>query len=126
MLVWGRREHCELVSSILPAVTALMPPAPAPARAPFEFGVPGVIEDLMERAGLVPLNSGEQEALFHYPDRSTAIRAISSAGPCTLAVRHSGELALRTALEDALGPFLRPDGSVAIKNRFRRVIAAPA
>jgi SAM-dependent methyltransferase len=126
MLVWGRREDCELISGIMPAVAALMPPALEPARPSFEFGVAGVIEELMERAGLVPVDSGEQEATFRYPDRKTAIRAISSAGPCTVAGRHSGGQALTTALENALGPFTRPDGFVEIRNRFRRVIASPA
>ncbi len=124
-LVWGRREDCELVSCVMPAIVALLPPAPPPAATPFDFGTPGVVEDLMQRAGLAPQGSGELDHAFEYPDAATAVRAISSAGPSTRAMRHSGEKALRDALTAALSGFTRADGSVRLKNRFRRVSAAP-
>jgi SAM-dependent methyltransferase len=125
-LVWGRREDCELVSCVMPAIMALLPPAPPPAATPFDFGVSGVMEDLMQRAELAPEESGELDHAFEYPDAATAIRAISSAGPSTRAMRHSGEKALRDALAAVLSGFTGADGSVRIKNRFRWVAAAPA
>src|SRR6185295_17202322 len=50
MLVWGRREACELVSGTMAAVFALLPPAPSGA-APPAFAHPGVIEGVMAKAG---------------------------------------------------------------------------
>jgi SAM-dependent methyltransferase len=124
-LMWGRREECELVSCVVPSIMALMPPPPPGAAAPFDFGEPGVIEGLMQRVGLVPIAAADQDGTLVYPDLATAIRATSSAGPSTRAIRHSGEAALGKALDEALRPFVQADGSVALKNRFRRVVARP-
>jgi SAM-dependent methyltransferase len=122
-MFWGRREDCELVSGVLPAILQLLPPSPTPAPTPFDFGVPGVVEGLMGKAGLAPEQSGEIDGTFYYPDAATAIRAHSSAGPSTRAIIHSGEAALKDALANALVRFTRPDGSVELKNRFRWVAA---
>jgi SAM-dependent methyltransferase len=124
-MVWGRRDECELVSGVMPAVVALLPPPSPPAPASVDFGSPGVMEDLMEEAGLIARASGELQEVFEYPDAATAIRAISSAGPSSRAIRHCGATALTNALAVALRPFTRPDGSVALKNRFRGVTATP-
>ncbi len=125
-LVWGRREECELVSGVMPAILGLLPPSPNSAPAPFDFASPGVVEGLMEAAGLRPHESGDLGCVFEYPDEATAIRAISSAGPSARAIRHAGEDALTEALREALRRFERPDGSVALRNRFRWVVARRA
>jgi SAM-dependent methyltransferase len=124
-MVWGRKEECELITAVLPAMMALIPPPPpSGGPAPLDFGSPGVLEGLMERAGLLPQASGDLDAVFEYPDAATAVRALSSAGPATRAARHAGEEALRNAVSAALARFTRSDGSVALKNRFRLVVAA--
>jgi SAM-dependent methyltransferase len=125
-LVWGPREDCQLVSGVLPTIMALLPPAPAPAATPFDFGAPGVMEGLMERAGLAARESGDLDGVLEYPDADMAVRAISSAGPSTRAIRHSGEEAVAEGLRGALARFTRDDGSIALRNRFRWVIATPA
>jgi SAM-dependent methyltransferase len=126
MFVWGRRADCELVSGVLPAIMALMPPPPPGAPpAPFDFGEPGVVEGLMERAALAPEAAADQDGVLVYPNLDVAVRATLSAGPSARAIEHSGEAALKAALDEAFRPFVRSDGSVALKNRFRRVIARP-
>jgi SAM-dependent methyltransferase len=122
-LFWGRREDCDLVSGVMPAILALLPPSPTPSVTPFDFGAEGVIEQLMEKVRLAPEESGEIDGLLEYPDAATAIRAISSAGPATRATRHSGETALKQALAGALVRFARADGSIALSNRFRWAMA---
>jgi SAM-dependent methyltransferase len=126
VLIWGRREDCELVSAVLPGLIALLPPVAPSAPAPFDFGSPGVMEGLMQTAGLDVFGRGELDASFEYPDAATAIRAISSAGPSTRATRHAGEQAVTDALAAALLRFSRRNGSIALRNRFRWVMATPA
>jgi SAM-dependent methyltransferase len=122
-LVWGRREDCELASGVMPGLMALLPPPPPSAATPFDFGSPGVMEALMEKAGLDPAGSGEFDVFFEYRDVATAVRAISSAGPSTRAIRRVGEPAVIDVLATGLRRFTRDDGSVALKNRFRWVVA---
>jgi SAM-dependent methyltransferase len=126
MLVWGPREHCDLIAATMPAVFALLPPAPNQAAAPIAFAEPGVIEELMRKAKLMPAVDGEIGCAFSYPDAATAWRAIASAAPLVRAVRHAGEDAVKQAVLGTLTPFVRGDGSVVHNNRFRFVIAKRA
>lgn len=125
MLAWGRREDCELVTGVMPAIFALLPrppEKPRPAPSP-PLGEPGVIEALMEAAGLDPDRSGEFTSELVFSDVPTAIRAIVSAGAVVRAVRHAGGDAVNEAVAKALPRFTRTDGSVVLANRFRWVTA---
>lgn len=123
MLVWGRAVDCELLSTVMPPIFALLPPAPPGAPGMLAFAEPGVIEGLMERAGFASYPSGEIDSELHYSDTATAERAIFSAAPFVRAVKTAGEDTVRDRLRAALSPFRRADGSVALKNRFRYVLA---
>jgi len=125
MLVWGRKQDCDLLAVTLPAILALLPPSPA-AAAPTAFAEPGVIEGLMRQAGLAPTRGDEIDCEFSYPDVSTAWRAIASAGPVSRAIDHAGEDAVRNAAVGTLQAFTRADGSVVQRNRFRFAMATPA
>ena len=122
-LIWGRREDCQLMTGVLPAVMALLPPPPPGARSPVSLSEPGAIEGLMREAGLSPAESGEVECIFAYPDLAIACRAVGSAAPVVRAERHADEAVVRRMLAAALGPFAAADGRVALKNRFRWIAA---
>jgi SAM-dependent methyltransferase len=124
MLVWGRREDCELITVTMPALFALLPTAPPDKPAPV-LSEPGVIEGLMGRAGLSPTGSGEIGAPLAFPDAGTAVRAILSAGPSARAIKLAGEATVARAVAGTLGPVTQPDGSVVYQNRFRWVTANP-
>jgi len=126
MLVWGRREDCDLMGAILPPVMAILPAPPPGASAPIPYAEPGMIESLMEKAGLAPEANGEFDCAFSYPDSEIAWRAISSAGVMVRAARFAGEDTVREAIFGTLKPFVGADGTVIIRNRFRWVIAERA
>jgi SAM-dependent methyltransferase len=125
MLVWGRREDCELITVTMPALFALLPPAPPTDRPAPVLSEPGVIEEFMDRAGLVPTGGGEFGAPLVFPDARTAVRAILSAGPSARAIDLVGEDAVASAVVGTLGPVTRPGGAVVWNNRFRWVTATP-
>jgi SAM-dependent methyltransferase len=120
MLVWGEREKCELQISTLGALAPLLPPSPAGPPSP-QFAKPGVIEGMMEAAGLRVIDAGEFEAPLIYGDEATALRAVSSAGIATRAERNAGAEAVSKALAAALAPYVAGDGKVVLSNRFRWV-----
>jgi SAM-dependent methyltransferase len=127
MLVWGRREDCDLLSSVMPAVLSVLPPSePSGPALPLPLADPGVIEDQMRRAGLAPRTSGEIEASFSYSNAEIAWRALSSAAPFVRVIAHAGEPAVKAVLLRSLQPYGRPDGSAVLRNRFRWVMASPA
>ena len=79
VLVWGRREDCELISITASAVFALLPPAPQGAPPPRPWAETGVIEGVMREAGLVPVEDGEFPGALEFPDAATATRTVLSA-----------------------------------------------
>jgi SAM-dependent methyltransferase len=123
MLVWGRRQDCELVSGTASAVFALLPPAPD-SRPPLPLAEPGVIEEVMAEAGLAPTGSGEFPGSIAAPDAETAVKMVLSAS--ARAIQAVGEIAVANAIRGTLPPFTRPDGSIVWNNRFRWVTATPA
>jgi hypothetical protein len=105
------------------AVLALLPPLPPrPAETP--LATPGRVEALLERAGLVPLTSGEVACALAYPDLDTAVRGSMSAGPMVAAGRRVGNDAVRRAVVESLGPFRTGADGYRQANTLRYVIAS--
>jgi ubiquinone/menaquinone biosynthesis C-methylase UbiE len=123
MLVWGRKQDCDLLTAIMPAVSALLPPAGSSATS-VAFAEPGVIERLMREAGLTPLTAEEVSHSLTYSDTETTWRAIAAAAPGVRAVRHAGMEKVKDAVTATLAPFTQDDGSVVLRNRFRLVMSS--
>jgi SAM-dependent methyltransferase len=120
---WGQPEASEM-SSVLAAVGPLMPPPPPGAKhgGPFALSAPGLLESFIEPAGLTPVAVAEVACPMRYPDMDTALVAQASAGVLVLAIRHSGEAAVREALQTSMTPFVQADGSIEIHNTFRYIV----
>jgi SAM-dependent methyltransferase len=119
VLVWGRREDCELITVTMPAVFGLLPPSPTGAAAPRPWAEPGFVEGLMAEAGLDPSQHGEFTAALAFADADAALRAVLSAS--ARAIRHAGEATVADAVRATLPKVSRPDGTVVWRNRFRWV-----
>jgi len=107
MALWGHPDECELAAT-LRAVGAFLPPPPPGAGGPFALSAPGVVEALMEQAGLAPGERGAAQCPFAYPDGETAWRALSSAGPLVRAIRHAGEERVKAAVLESLALYQTP------------------
>jgi len=91
--VWGREERTEL-AQVLRALKLLVPPAPPDAPGPFALSYEGALESLFERAN-------------------------QSSGPAALAIRTSGEAAVREAVIGAFAPFRTAAGGYRIETEWR-------
>ena len=118
VLVWGRREDCEFLSRVMPAVFALLSPSPG-APSPPPFGEPGYLESLMAAAGFHDLQPHDFTWDFAFPGLPMAIGAIMSGA--ARAIAHAGEEKVQAALEAALLPLVRPGGAISLVNRMRLV-----
>lgn len=121
VVVWGRREDCALVSLTMPAVFALLPPAPSGGTPPRQWAEHGVIEDVMREVGLTPAEEGEFDGALSFPDSDTATRAVLSAS--ARAIAHAGVDVVAGAVRATLPAVTNDDGSVVWRNRFRWVKA---
>jgi SAM-dependent methyltransferase len=120
IVVWGREDHTELVA-LLKALRPLMPPAPPDAPGPFALSEAGALEALVRQAGLEPVDGDYIDATFEYRDEASLLRAMLASGPATLAIRTSGEDAVRQATGEAMAPFRTANGGYRIQTEWRRV-----
>lgn len=89
----------------------------------FALSEPGKLEDVLAATGLTVDEDDEIESLIVFDDAAGAVRAFTGAGPTTLAIAHSGELAVSQAVRDALGPFTGTDARVTLPTWYRVVLA---
>ena len=106
------------------ALEPLRAAAPAGARhLPYELSSPGGLEQLLESASLEPVESGEVPLAWAHRNVDEAVRAVLASGGGAMAIEAAGESRARAALEQAVAPFIRRDGSVRMENAFRFAIA---
>ena len=121
---WGPATQCEY-AAVIRGLGALLPPPPpdAPARGPFALAEPGALENVLDKAGLCTVERGEVSCPNVFPNNSSAWRGSASAGGAQLAMVHSGEAAVRTAIEEANRAYTDSDGVVRYDNVFIWVTA---
>jgi len=90
---------------------------------PYALSAPGGFEELLSATGFVDCRGGEVALSWSHPDVDSAVRAVLASGGGAMAIEGGGEAAARSALEQAVQPFVATDGSVAMRNVFRYAIA---
>ncbi|MFD5462542.1 class I SAM-dependent methyltransferase [Kitasatospora sp. NPDC127059] len=120
LAAWGPPERCESAPVL---DVARRRAGRTTARDPFELSAPGALEDLLLPVGLRPAGSGRVGCPFAYPDLDSAVRGLLSTGLFEAAEEFSGAALVAKELEEALQPYLCPDGSVRMENVFRYLIA---
>jgi len=119
--IWGKPEDCEY-RHILKAVADTLP-SPPPGKGPFALSGTGIVEGMMEAAGLKILDSGEVEAPFQFADFEIMWQMVSSSGPLQSAKQVVSERELKAAIMRAAEPFQTGKGEILLDNRFRYVTA---
>ncbi|MEU3982200.1 methyltransferase domain-containing protein [Streptomyces sp. NPDC026672] len=117
---WGPPERC--------ATTEVLRTVSKPADPPHGAGVwrPAHRDDLEEvaqRAGLVPDGSGRVSCPFGYADADSAVRGLLSTGLFDAAIATADQAQVEKEVAEALHPYQRRDGTVWMPNVFRYLIA---
>ncbi len=89
----------------------------------FALSEPGKLDGTLKEVRLNIEHDTEIECPIVFDDTSVAVRAFLGAGPASVAVRHSGEDAVKKATGQALASFTGPDGSVTLPAWYRVVSA---
>lgn len=122
MVTWGLPENCEHRIT-LAAVSSCLPPPPPGVGGPFALSEPGKLEGLMEQAELKPIESGEVDGPFIYPNEEIALKAVCSSGPVVRVIQQVGQEKVYQVVRESLVPFKTPAGGYRQYNTFRFVIA---
>lgn len=123
IVVWGRPEHSEL-TAIVTALAPLLPPPPPGAVGPAALAEEGALDRLIRHAGLRATTSGFLPVPLEYPDQEAFLSANLSTGVAAVAIRTSGEDAVRDALLRAATPFRSASGGFRIETESRYLIAS--
>ncbi|MFQ5793158.1 MAG: class I SAM-dependent methyltransferase [Nitrospinota bacterium] len=118
---WGAPENCEM-RVVFEAVRDIIPDPPK-GLPQFALSAPGALEELVGKAGLKAIGSGEAENTFVYPDLEACWRAQRSAGPLQGTMRTIGEERLKAAVLKACEPYRTSSGEVRLENTMRYVTA---
>ncbi len=92
---------------------------------PFKLFTPGAAEAALEEAGLTPERVEDVFCTWSYRSLETAVRACLSGAVAALAIRHSGDAAVREAVERALAPHMDESGACRLQHVHRLVVARP-
>jgi SAM-dependent methyltransferase len=120
--IWGDPQRCE-TEGLFARLRSLAPPPPG-APAPLGCSDPGVVENLLEKAGLEVRGGGEVVCSFGFRDMDHAWLSHTSAGPLQKIIDVAGAEAVRATMTDVLEADRKPDGELRQDNVFRYVIAA--
>ncbi|HEY7034589.1 MAG TPA: class I SAM-dependent methyltransferase [Thermomicrobiales bacterium] len=121
--IWAEAEKCEY-RDFMAAIRDSLPTPPA-GGGPFALSAPGVLEGMVEQAGLTVIATGKAECPFEYPNPETAWIAGRSGGPVQGALRQVDEATLRSNVLAAIARYRTSTGAVRIENAFRIVTARP-
>ncbi|CAM5252442.1 class I SAM-dependent methyltransferase [Streptomyces tanashiensis] len=113
---WGPSERCA-TEPVLRVAARLADHAPAPGPD---------LDALVAGAGLRPVGSGRVACPFGYAGEASAVRGLLSTGAFEEAVRATDLSQVEKEIEEALAPYVRPDGTVWMPNVFRYVVARVA
>lgn len=122
IVTWGDPEGME-AASLLGALRPLLPAPPPGAPGPFALSDERALRDFAHSAGLGPVEVFDVDCPWRYPDLTTALRGLRSAGVGVRAIENSSEEAVDRAHSQALAPFCRKDGSYRIAATFRCLLS---
>jgi SAM-dependent methyltransferase len=120
--IWGDQDRCE-TEALFARLRSLAPPPPG-SHAPLACSDHGVIEGLLDKAGLILTGGDEVSCPLTFADHDHAWTAHTSAGPLQKVIDIAGAEAVRSVLTEVLEADRKPDGQLRQDNVFRYVTAA--
>src|SRR5680860_1194430 len=117
--IWGDPARCE-TEVLFGRLRALAPPPPG-TPAPLACSAPGVVEDLLTKAGLTVTGGAEVACPFTFRDLDHAWTANQAGGPFQKVIEIAGEAAVRKVVDESLEADRKPDGQLRQDNVFRYV-----
>jgi SAM-dependent methyltransferase len=119
--VWGDPQLCE-TEGLFQRLRSLAPPPPG-TPAPLALSDPGVVEELLAKAGLHVVGGDEVPVPFVFADTDAAWRGHTSAGPLQKVIDIAGAEAVRQVMDAVLEADRKPDGELRQDNVMRYVLA---
>jgi SAM-dependent methyltransferase len=119
--VWGDPARCDL-TVVKDAVRSLLPAARDAPESP-RLWEPGVLEEIVQAAGLRPEACYDLSWAYSFPDERSLAAAMLAPGLVVEMVDLVGEEPVRRAILEALEPYRTPAGGYRLENEWHTMIA---
>ena len=119
--VWGDPSRCE-TEGLFGRLRSLSPPPPG-TPAPLACSDPGVVENLLTKAGLSARGGAEVAIPVEFKDLDEAWAAHASSGPLQKIIDTVGPDPVRQVIDSVLEADRKPDGALRQDNVMRYVLA---
>ena len=119
--VWGKPEDCEWRYTLKAVADTL--PSPPPGKGPFALSGIGMLEEIIEAAGLKVLDSGEVDTPFQFASFEEMWRMVNSVGPVQAAKQVVSNQELKAAVKRIAERFQTEKGEILFNNRFCYITA---
>jgi SAM-dependent methyltransferase len=119
--VWGDPARCE-TEALFGRLRSLAPPPPG-TPAPLACSAPGVVEELLTKAGLDVRGGAEVDIAIEFADLDEAWTAHTSAGPLQKVIDTVGADSVRQVINAVLEADRKSDGALRQDNVMRYVLA---
>jgi SAM-dependent methyltransferase len=123
--VWGDHAKCDL-EAMKAIVRPFFPPRPPDAPPDPDVSSPGVLAEIVSRAGLAVEDDLVTSWATVYDDDATLTRAAVAVAGLAVLAGPEREPQLKAAVLSGLAPFRQPDGGYRLENEYRILIARPA
>lgn len=120
--IWDKPEHSE-ATTILKAISSLLPPPPPGTPGPFALSEDGRMESIMDKAGLQLLSKAIVPCPLFYATISEAIKSFMGTGPAAAACNHNEESKVRETIANAFQPYQVADEMYHLQNQFLLFVA---
>jgi SAM-dependent methyltransferase len=107
------------------AALAGLLPARTHGNEAIDLAQPGVLEELIEEAGMTLDATGSRRCVFQWPDFETLWRAMVAGGPIQAVMRAVDPGKVQVAIRDAVQPYRMDGKGYRMVNWFRYVGATP-
>jgi SAM-dependent methyltransferase len=122
VVVWAPPAESQQ-PKIMAGIAALAPPLPPGGPGPFALSGAGVLDTVIEAAGLRALERGELRVVLDYPDADAVCRSMMAGSGGMRAVTAVGEERVREVILGMLDEFCVEAGGYRFANLFRYLIA---
>lgn len=120
--MWDKPEKSD-ATSVLKAISALLPAPPPGTPSPFALSEDGKIESVAEKIGFHMIYTTTVSCPFLYETLTEGIKSFMGTGPAAAAMYNSTKLVTEEAIARALRPFKITDDFHFLQNQFLLFIA---
>ena len=121
-VIWDKPEMSD-GTTILKAISTLLPPPPPGTPGPFALSEDGKVENVLNGIGLQKISKETVPCPFLYHSMNNAVKSFMGTGPAAAALNQNPRVVVEGVIADAFGKFYLTDDMYFLMNSFLLFVA---